>query len=610
MILTLLRQARSQAALLPRALRLLYRAAPRLSLAWAALLVAQGLLPAATVWLSRPVVDGLAAAVQAGGAWPSPGALLPAGLLLATLLLSEVLQGLAGWVRVAQAEHVRDYLSSLIQRKLAEVDLAFYETPEYYDHLHRARDDAAGRPLALLESLGSLLQNGITLVAMAAILLPYGPWLPPLLLLSTLPALGVLLRSSWRYHQWWLRRTADQRRGWYYEWLLTSAEPAAELRLFELGPHFQERYRTLRSLLRGERLGLLRGQVLAGLAAGAFGLLVAGAALAWMAWRALQGQVTLGDLAVFLQAFQRGQGLLRALLSDAGQIYANSLFLGNLFDFLALQPRVAGPPQPAPVPAPLRRGISFHDVTFRYPGSAGASLHNFSLNIPAGQVVAIVGANGAGKSTLIKLLCRLYDPQQGRIELDGVDIRRLSLAELRRQITVLFQAPVAYQATVAENIALGDMAAGAGHEALAAAARAAGAAELIARLPAGYETPLGKWFADGAELSGGEWQRIALARAFLRRAPIIALDEPTSHMDAWGEADWFARVRRLAAGRTLLIITHRFTVAMRADMIHVMDGGQIVEAGSHAELVARGGRYATAWAEQLGEQQRIALVET
>jgi len=599
---TLLLQASRQFALLPRALRLLSGAAPRLTFAWAALLVARGLLPAATVWLSRPVVDGLATATGAGDPWAAAQALaLPAGLLLAALVLGELLEGLGGWVRAAQLEHVQDHLSGLIQRKSAELDLAFYESPDYFDHLHRARDDAASRPLALLESLGSLLQNGITLLAMAAILLPYGPWLPPVLLLSTLPALLVLMRSNWRYHQWWLSRTADQRRGWYYEWLLTGAEPAAELRLFQLGPYFRGRFHALRARLRGERLGLLRGQMLASLAAGAFGALVAGAALAWMGWRALHGQATLGDLAMFLQAFQRGQALLRTILADGGQIYANSLFLGNLFDFLALQPQIAGPATPAPAPAPLRHGISFRDITFRYPGSARDSLRDFGLTIPAGKIVAVVGANGAGKSTLVKLLCRLYDPQQGRVELDGVDIRQLDLAELRRQITVLFQDPVAYQASAAENIAMGDLQGGADRAAVERAARAAGAHELIARLPAGYHTPLGKWFADGAELSGGEWQRVALARAFLRQAPIIALDEPTSHMDSWGERDWFERVRRLAAGRTLLIITHRFTVAMRADVIHVMDDGRIVESGSHPELVARGGPYAAAWAEQMGE---------
>jgi ATP-binding cassette subfamily B protein len=290
---------------------------------------------------------------------------------------------------------------------------------------------------------------------------------------------------------------------------------------------------------------------------------------------------------------------MRSLLLDVGQIYGNSLFLGNLFEFLDLQPRVVDPPAARPAPARLRHGIRFRDVTFRYPGSERLALSHFDLFIPAGRTVAIVGENGAGKSTLIKLLCRFYDPEDGRIELDGVDIRDLALDDLRRLITVLFQSPVSFQATAAENIALGDIAAASDAAAIEAAARGAGAHELIARLPHAYDSALGKWFADGAELSGGEWQRVALARAYLRHAQLILLDEPTSFMDSWAEADWFERLRALAARRTAVIITHRFTIAMRADTIHVMREGRIVESGSHEQLLERDGLYAQSWFEQM-----------
>jgi ATP-binding cassette, subfamily B, bacterial len=289
--------------------------------------------------------------------------------------------------------------------------------------------------------------------------------------------------------------------------------------------------------------------------------------------------------------------LLRALLADAGQIYANSLFLGNLFAFLALRPHVTAPAQPQPVPTTVREAISLRDVTFRYPGSARPSLDGFTLTIPAGTTVAIVGANGAGKSTLVKLLCRFYDPAAGALLIDGVDLRSMAPDELRRRISVMFQAPVAYHESAAENIAIGEIAREAQRGAVVVAARAAGAHHVIERLPHGYDTQLGKLFGDGAELSGGEWQRVALARAFLRQAPIMVLDEPTSHMDTWAEADWFERFRRLARGRTAIIITHRFSIAMRADVIHVMDAGRIVESGTHDELLARGGMYAAGWAE-------------
>jgi len=332
-------------------------------------------------------------------------------------------------------------------------------------------------------------------------------------------------------------------------------------------------------------------------------VLIGGSALAWMLWRALHGHVTLGDLALLYQAFNRGQDLMRALLSDVGQIYSNSLFLGHLFAFLNLESQITDPSAPERTPGAIRQGVQFHGVTFRYPGSERAALRDFSLTVPAGQIVALVGANGAGKSTLTKLLCRFYDPESGTITIDGTDIRRFSVADLRRMLTVLFQHPVPYHATAAENIALGDMRLTPDGEALAQAARSAGADEVIQRLPHGYDTLLGKWFAEGTELSGGEWQRLALARAFLRRASLIILDEPTSFMDSWSEADWFERLRALASGRTTVLITHRFTIAMRADIIHVMHDGQIVESGSHAELLALRGRYAQSWQQQFAAGQ-------
>jgi ATP-binding cassette subfamily B protein len=472
--------------------------------------------------------------------------------------------------------------------------------------LDRARNDLSSRPSALLESGGNLLQNTITLLAMGVLLMPYGVWLPIVLLVSTLPAFYIVLHFNWRFHQWWERTTSDRRRGQYYDTMLTHSAVAAELRLFDLGPHFRSVYQTLRHGLRTEQLQLTRDQSLARLGAGVVGVLIACGALAWMAWRALQGLATLGDLALFYQALNRGQSLLRSLLENAGQIYANTLFLGNLFEFLELQAQVVDPPQPFPAPPTLREGLRFHGVTFGYPGSERAILQSFNLTIPAGQIVAIVGANGAGKSTLLKLLCRFYDPQAGSITLDGVDIRNLSLRELRRMFTVLFQWPVPYQTTAAQNIAMGDLAADPSPAALESAARSAGAHEIIARLPQGYDTPLGKWFANGTELSAGEWQRLALARAFLRRAPIIVLDEPTSALDSWAEADWFERFRVLANGRTAIVITHRFTIARRADMIHVMDTGRIVESGTHDDLLAQGGLYARSWFVQVQASPRPA----
>jgi len=302
---------------------------------------------------------------------------------------------------------------------------------------------------------------------------------------------------------------------------------------------------------------------------------------------------------LFFAAFRQGQKMLRGLLSNVGDIYRNLLFLGDLFRFLDLEPAVRDPGEPRPAPADAAGRIELRGVGFAYPGADRAVLESFDLEIPAGRTVAVVGSNGSGKSTLLKLLCRLYDPDEGAVLLDGADLRGFAVADLRRAITVLFQQPVRYSETARENIAFGDLERKPATGNIEDAARGAGADEAISRLPAGLETLLGKWFAGGAELSVGEWQRLALARAFLREARVILLDEPTSAMDSWAEADWMERFASLAAGRTAVVITHRLTTARRADLICVMERGRIVERGTHAELLAAGGRYAASWARQV-----------
>lgn len=591
---------------LPQTFRLVWAAARGWTLAWVVLLIVQGILPGISVYLTRLVVDSLVAAMKAGASWDLQSILVPAALMAAILLLTELLQSALNWIRTVQSELMQDYTSALIHDSAIAADMAFYESSDYHDKLERARSDASTRSLTLLENSGSLMQNSITLLAMAAVLIPYSAWLPLALLVSTLPALAVVLRSNRDYHQWWQQTTPDRRWTQYYDMMLTHSGVAAELRLFDLGEYFQSSYQTLRQRLVNERLMLIKNQSLARLIAGASSLLISGAAIAWMVWRMLQKQVTLGDLALFYQAFNRGQSLMRVLLGNVGQVYTNSLFLGNLFEFLMLEPQVKELPETLPTPLVLKEGIRFRQVTFRYPGSEQVALQDFNLTIPAGKIVAIVGDNGAGKSTLVKLLCRFYDPEVGRIELDGTDIRDLSIKKLRQLLTVLFQFPVNYHATVGQSIAKGDLKAEPSAVEIEAAARGAGAHEFIARLSQGYDTLLGKWFASGTNLSGGELQRIALARAFVRQAQIIVLDEPTSAMDSWAEADWLNRFRTLANGRTAIVITHRFSLAMRADVIHVMRSGQIVESGSHEQLLAQGGLYAQSWIAQIHTSPSIS----
>lgn len=580
---------------LMRAFRLVWHAAPRWTIVWLILLVIQGLLPVATVYLTKFLVNSLVALID-GGLTPDllrPALLAMAGMIL-VMLITEILRSFTNMVYTAQSELINDHVRKLVQEKAIQVDAAYYDSPIYYDRLHRASYESHYRPTSLVRSFGSLLQNAITLVAMAGVLLQYGFVLPLALFVSSIPALYVVLHHRKISYDWRMKNTPAVRHAWYYDWLLTSRRTASELRLFDLGDQFRDAYWVISNKLRQEKLDLARKQGVSELFAGVFGLIVLGISVAWMVWQAIQGLVTLGDLALFYQAFNIGQGLVRSLLGNMGEIYANGLFLTDLFEFLDLKSFVTDPEYPEEAPVLIKSGISFEDVSFHYPDSERVLLTGFNLNVSAGQFVAIVGKNGAGKSTLVKLLTRLYDVNAGQITFDGIDIRRMRLADLRKLITVLFQDPVNYNDTVAMNIAMGDIDK-ADQEGVVSAAHKAGANAIIEGLPQQYETLLGKRFEGGTDLSVGEWQRLALARSFLRKAPVVILDEPTSAMDPWAEAEWMYRFRKSSENNTIFLITHRLSTAMFADKIFLMEDGKIVESGNHDELLMLNGRYADSW---------------
>jgi ATP-binding cassette subfamily B protein len=586
---------------LPRTLALVYKASGNLTTLWGLLLILQGLLPIATVYLTRAIVNSLVAAVRSGGQWSTLRPVIVVALSMgAVVLATQLLHGLTTWVRTAQSEMVRDHLAGLIQRKSLEVDLAFYDSSDFYDNLHRARVEATYRPIELLEGLGSLLQGGITVSAILAILIPFGPLLPLALLLSTFPALYVVVKMAHRRHRWNQSITIDNRRSWYYDTLLTEGESAAEMRLFDLGGHFLQEFQRVRQRLRRERLSLARLESISELWAGAGALLILAGAMVWMVRRAIYGLVSLGDLALFYQAFNQGFGLSRTLLDNLGKLYENSLFLGNLFEFLDLKPQVVSVPGAQLLPSPLCAGIQFRSVGFHYPGSDRQVLCDFNLEVQLGQMVALVGPNGCGKSTLIKLLCRFYDPDSGLISLNGIPLCEISITDLRRSMSVFFQQPVRYSDTVAANIRFGDLRLTDSEflSGLKEGAEVSGLNEIVARLPNSYDTELGRDFLNGTELSVGEWHRLGLVRATIRQAQILILDEPTSAMDPWAELRWAERLREMARSRTTILITHRFTTAMFADVIHVLDGGRVVESGSHAQLLAKGSVYAEGWASQ------------
>ena len=592
------RKAKEQLPYLPDTFRLIWAASRPWTIAWACLLVLQGLLPIALVYLTGALANGIGSFIQARDWTQSSGLILWVILFAILMLVTQSLNSILNWVRSVQAELVQDHINGLIHKKSIELDLSFYDSPAYYDRLYRARVDAYDRPVALLENVGALVQNALTFVAMAVILLRYAWWIPAVLVIGMLPVLVVVTRFTVREFTWRNQNTEARRRVDYFDWMLTDRESAAELRLFGLGGVFQKAYQGIRSRLRQERAGLAKSQAGAELIAGGLALLSAGLVMLWIVNRLVMGMATLGDAAILYQAFSQGQRLIQTLLSSAGEIFKNILFIENLFEFLKIKPRQPVLMKAKSLGKTLQTGIQFEKVAFHYPDSDQLALRDFDLTIPAGQVTALVGENGAGKSTVIKLLCRFYDPIDGRVVIDGIDLREIDPLELWQKITVLFQEPVHYHESAANNIAYGELDSHPDKEKIIGAATAAGAHELIMKLPEAYDTVLGKWF-GGAELSSGEWQRVALARAFLRKTPIMILDEPTSAMDSWAEADWMGKFRQLAEGRTAIIITHRFTTAMQADVIHVMNAGTIIESGSHHELIAKNGKYALSWISQM-----------
>jgi len=582
-----------QALRLDFALRLVWQSAPGWTIASLALLIVQGVLPLASLYLMKLVVDavttGLVAADK-GAAFGKVALLI--GLAGGVALITALFRSLAGLVSEAQAQVITDHLSDVLHAKSIEVDLEYYESAQYYDKLHRAQREAPYRPTRILNGLVQVAQNGISLLAMAGLLFSFHWGIAAVLFVASVPGLLVRLRYAGQTYRWQQERTSAERQAWYFHWMLTGDRHAKEIRLFDLGALFRRRFRDLRQQLRQERIKITTRRSIAESVAQVSATVAVFASYAFIAYRTVQGAITLGDLVMYYQAFQRGQGFLQQILSGLAGLYEDNLFLSNLYEFLDLKPKVVQPLHPRPIPQPMQTGIAFDHVTFQYPTSAKKVLEDINLTIRPGEVVALVGENGSGKTTLIKLLCRLYDPTSGIITLDGLDLRQFETTALRREISVIFQDYAQYHLTARENIWFGNVALPPDEDRIVAAARHAGADEVITGLPQGYETILGKWFEDGEELSAGEWQKVALARAFLRDAQIIVLDEPTSALDARAEYEVFKRFRQLAAGRTVILISHRFSTVRMADRLYVLEDGRVIESGSHDELVRRGGTYA------------------
>jgi ATP-binding cassette, subfamily B, bacterial len=578
---------------LKRVLGIIWRSVPGWSFAGVALIFVQGAIPLLSLYFMKRAIDAITHAISAADKSQAFGqAALYIGLMAGMAFFNILCNLASSLINETQSQTITDYIYDLLHAKSVAVDLEYYENPEYFDTLHRAQREAPYKPTHIVNSFVRIGQSAVSLAAITILLFSLNWVIALILFLAAVPGLLIRLLYSDKTYRLQRGQTPADRKSWYYHLLLTGEAYAKEVRLFNLGSMFIGLFRDLRLRLRRERLSFTKKRQLIDLIGQASTLLAVFGSFAFIAHRTILEAITLGSLVMYYQAFQRGQSALSEMLGGLAGLYEDNLFLAYLYEFLDLSPKIAEPLHPRPIPRPLRKGIVFDRINFHYPTGTNNVLEDVSFEIRPGQAVALVGENGSGKTTLIKLLCRLYDPVSGTITLDGVDLREFETKAIRKEISVIFQDYVQYHTTAEENIWYGDIAAPPDRARIMAAARYSGAHEVIERLPKGYDTPLGKWFENGEELSAGEWQKIALARAFLRNTQLIVLDEPTSSLDARAEYEVFSKFRKLVEGKSAILISHRFSTVRMADYIYVLDGGRIVENGTHNDLVKSGGMYA------------------
>ncbi len=569
----------------------MWQASPRSTIANASLTILQGVLPVIVLYVSKSIVDGVIKAFQTQAREDTRYVLLLVVGWFCIQLFVSLLQTMNQLVNTLQSDRLSNYISVRLMEKASTLDLSYFENAQFYDKLENARREAGYRPSQVVNQLFGLLRSTVTLVSVIGVLASLSWWLVLLVVAVSIPSFFTQVKYSGQFFALLTDRTPEQRKLNYLSYLLTTDAPVKELRIFGLHGTLLERYRQIFAKFYKENRDLTVRRTASQFALGALGTVVSGLTYIYVVLEVIAGHITVGGLTLYYQAFQQSQSQVSNILSGIGSTYENSLFLSNLFAFLAYAPELPVRADPLPVPTPIRDGIVLDHVSFKYPGTEKWVLEDISFAIRPGETVALVGANGAGKTTLVKLLTRLYDPTEGRITIDGIDLRDFDPGELRSRVGVIFQDYVKYQLTAGENIGFGRIEAIADSGRIERSAVEAGADTVIAALPQGYETPLGRWFQDGQELSIGQWQKVALARAFMRDADLLILDEPTSSLDVSSEYEIFQAFGDLTEGKMAVLISHRFSTVRMAARIVVIEDGRVIEDGTHDELILRGGRY-------------------
>jgi ATP-binding cassette subfamily B protein len=555
--------------------------------------VVNAAMPAAQAYAAGQIIDSVTQGIALGNIWAGFELSLP-WLILEFGLIT--ISAVIGQVRVL-AEHIlntrlKHYIAMRVMQKADELDVQFFEDAAFYDQLQNARRQSEFRAMALVNGVFAVIQQSISLMSFLVIVVAFQPWIAVILFGASIPAFIAQSFYSRLFFRLLTRSAPEFRQIRYLEELMTTDKSIKEVRLFGLGTPIIQRHDDTFSQYYNEDVRLARKRSFLSMWWGFVSTASFYVAYAWVIWLTISGAITLGGLTFYMAILRQSQNTFQTLFNSINWLFENGLFMTQLVDFFNLKPIMPQTSDAKPMPEPMREGIVFHDVSFRYPEREEWTLRHINLHIKAGETLALVGINGAGKTTLVKLLTRLYDPTEGSITIDGIDIREMDMADLHRHIGVIFQDFVRYQMSLNDNIGFGNVARINDRPRIEQAADQGGAAEIATTLSHGYDTTLGRQFQQGRELSGGQWQKIALSRAFMRDGGILILDEPTSALDAQYEYEVFQRFRELTQGRTAILISHRFSTVRMADRIAVISGGELVELGTHAELMANDGDYA------------------